>query len=214
MDKHRPPAPRTLAAALAIAIADGRALLDAPDRHYAFDARRWHGQGWQDARCVVCAAGAVMAQRLGAQRTDTLDASDFRDGWDWVLYAINAMRISDWASAMWKMRMRHRTARDGEDAPRDARSETSGEAAAGAAMYAQVRHCGPHPEELDDQFARAVEDAIERAPIGLARAWLTASEFRDAGGYRWFLDLAREHILPIVERCERETLAHARSAGA
>ena len=41
MKREIPPAPRTLAAALKVAIANGRTLLDAPHRHYVFAADRW-----------------------------------------------------------------------------------------------------------------------------------------------------------------------------
>ena len=198
MDRDLPPAPRTLAAALAIAIDDGRTLVDAAQGRYAFDAHRWHEAASLDAPCTVCAAGAVMAQRLGARPTDELEACQFRDGWDWVLHSINAMRSAQWEAAFAMMGMRNRAGPSVRDGP-------------GTGMSNWVGAWDDTGKPARERFARAVTEAIENAGEDLADAWATAAAFVDAGEYRWFLDLAADHVLPIVERCEREAVALART---
>ena len=78
--------------------------------------------------------------------------------------------------------------------------------------YAATMRWEDVEETLDHLFADAVESALDDAPDPLADAWATASEFDDADAYRRFLDLARTRVLPIVDQCERETLALARDA--
>ena len=212
MDRQTPPAPRTLAAALDTAIADGRALLDASKGTYTFDAHRWHDGSDPDEPCGVCAAGAVMARSLRVSPGEELDPGDFDGAWHWVLLGIDAMRSSDWARAFETMRMRHRTDTDEEEGEDEGLARSGARGASPDCAYAATMRWEDVEETLDHLFADAVESALDDAPDPLADAWATASEFDDADAYRRFLDLARTRVLPIVDQCERETLALARDA--
>ena len=94
-----PGAPRTLGAALRIAIEDGRALLGEDDTAYAFDARVWHKARTRWSPCTVCAAGAVMAKRLGVGGDTNREPGYDWAPWERALRAIEALREMDWESA-------------------------------------------------------------------------------------------------------------------
>ena len=201
METRNPKAPRTLAAALDVAIRDGRALLEGPRERYIFDAHSWHDPTGAGEPCAVCAAGAVMARSLRGRPTDDLNPGTFGDGWDASLRAIDDMRAARWANAFEAMRLRNRETDDGEDIDDP------------GAMDTLAEHWQAVGEECNCVFANAVGAALDSEDDDLAGAWDEASEFRDADSYRRFLDLAENRILPIVARCERETLAHAHNAG-
>ena len=196
MKRETPPAPRTLAAALKVAIADGRTLLDAPHGQYVFKADRWHDGSDPEAPCAICAAGAVMARTLGASPDEEVAPHRFDGDWGWALCTIDAMRRARWASAFAMMHLRERTGVNDEDTSRLAH------------MVAWEKDWKVVEGDIDWTFGEALENAIEAAPGTLARRWSGAGTFNNADGYRRFLDLAGHHILPIVTRCERDTLAH------
>ena len=98
-----PGAPDTLARALGIAIADGRALLGEAPEAYAFDARVWHRARTRASRCTVCAAGAVMAKRLGVSADTDREPGDDWLAWERALRAIESLREMDWKRAWEEM---------------------------------------------------------------------------------------------------------------
>ena len=217
METPIPPAPRTLAAALKIAVEDGEALLAASQGEYAFDASRWHAGAKAGKPCAVGAAGAVMARRLRADPSTELDPSNFGRAWGWVLQSIDAMYAANWVDAFETMRRRNHITTNDEHERAEPPDGCSEEEDADAEMYGWAedwREAGEDIRELDFLFAQDVEWEVQEAGQDLAGAWYRAAGFGNADQYRAFLDLARRRILPIVERCERETLTGARNTDA
>ena len=100
--RTRAVAPATLAAALRIAIADGRAVLVTHAKRYAFDASYWHEGRRGSTKCKICAAGAVMAHRLDAGEDELCFPARFAiSGWNKALCAIDDLRKGAW-SAAWR----------------------------------------------------------------------------------------------------------------
>ena len=98
-----PPAPDTLARALRVALADGRARANASragDTRYTFDSTHWHASRNADRdACAVCAAGCVMAGTLRAHPTDMAYPPRFGFAWERTLRAIDALRSKEWRRA-------------------------------------------------------------------------------------------------------------------
>ena len=100
---REPVAPDTLAGALAVALADGRARASAArtgDTHYRFESEVWHNActEWGEA-CAVCAAGCVIAGTLGRTPSDTVHPDNFSAPWESALVAIEEVRTERWRSA-------------------------------------------------------------------------------------------------------------------
>ena len=125
-----PPAPRTLAEALGVALADGRALAGQDrdgDARYTFNSGVWHdGEGC--ATCMVCAAGAVMARTLGSPPQRTIYPESFAHAWTCALQAIDALRAEHWRTAF---------------------NHTHGERHPGGARFAQAMHDDARTGGLD-----------------------------------------------------------------
>ena len=105
-------APETLARAMRIALADGRALTQdarSDEGRYRFDASRWHApHGERRDTCTVCAAGAVMAGTLRCPPDATAYPDSFAYPWECVFKSINGLRLRDWRSAFgWMHGARH-----------------------------------------------------------------------------------------------------------
>ena len=98
VDKPVPPAPCTLHASLARAVADGRTLLET-DTSVTPRAGVWHEGARRDAPLEVGPAGAVMAMTLGIARDACAEPSDFAPRWRGALHAIDRMNVLDWAGA-------------------------------------------------------------------------------------------------------------------
>ena len=100
-------APTTLAGGLALAIADGRAILARADETYRFRALQWHTPVHTsgDARplCAVCAAGAVMVETLKIAPDERVDPKAFDKSWRNALEAIDSMRGGVWHGAWEEM---------------------------------------------------------------------------------------------------------------
>ena len=97
-------APATIAGAVRVALADGRALLG--DGAYAFDWRRWHRRD-KDGKCTVCAAGAVMANRFNVTE-GVAHTRAFGEAWGRALKAIDAVRSECFGHAYKQMYPRSR----------------------------------------------------------------------------------------------------------
>lgn len=85
--------PNKLSELILLAVDDCEKL--AKDKRYRLRMFSWHDPGTRKGEpCSVCMAGAVMACDLGAERTDTLDALQYRLGAETMskLDAINMVR--------------------------------------------------------------------------------------------------------------------------
>ena len=94
-----PPAPQTLAEALRMAVEDGWALLAMDPGAYWFAAGVWHSARTEAAPCTVCLAGTVLARRLGVDEDTNADPDHVATPWARALYALDALRATDWADA-------------------------------------------------------------------------------------------------------------------
>ena len=168
-----PTAPATLAEALRIAIADGRAVLEGYGERYAFDALYWHKGAAGVLKCKICAAGAVMVHRLNVEEHEIRDPTDFKPAGEWekALRAIDALRARRWAEAWRRMH-------------------------------------GTRPL----RFFERMSAALHGETPGTRTRLDAVGEFKTAGGFREFLDVAEALVLPILERCEREALAEDEQA--
>ena len=179
MPTPQPPAPTTLAGALALAIADGRAMLARSDETYRFRALQWHTPQHTSADampvCLVCAAGAVMAGTLKVAPKDLVYPGMFDTPWENTLEAIDALRAGAWHVAWNEMHPRTRLEQRGAEFARcvDARLSETGVSRptvvdladfAGAEQYARwldwVEHALAPIIETEE---RAALDRLKRA---------------------------------------------------
>ena len=179
-----PPAPRTIAQALGIAVADGRALLADTETRYHFDAGLWHcarharperfdNERWEsraDPRtaCAVCAAGAVIARSLGARAEQDIGPLSVPRTWRNTLYAIDAMRSFRWERAWDVMH--------------------------GARVSPLYDACVQFAQQLDTALCDGGPDRYE--------ALRKAGEFEGDEAFARYLDCVETVLLPAVERCE------------
>ena len=96
---RRAPAPETIAEAVRIALADGRALADAAragGTPYEFNCGVWHDGG---RSCMVNTAGCVMAGTLATPPDATVYPRHFAWPWRCALHTIEAVRCKGWREA-------------------------------------------------------------------------------------------------------------------
>ena len=187
-EQTRPDAPRTIAEALHIAVADGRALLADAEARYHFDAGTWHSarcdapekfdnERWEkraraDAVCAVCAAGAVIARSLGAGADTDIGPLAVPPRWRKALYAIDATRGFRWERA-W------------------------------GAMHGERRDTDIDPAR---RFAERVDAALhDSGPEAYERTW-KAGVFEGDQAFSDYLDCVEAVVLPAIERSEGEGL--------
>ena len=157
-----PPAPRTIAEALGVAIDDGRTLLErnrTGTRRYRFESSLWHQKrrGPGDG-CAVCAAGVIIARRLDTSDDEEAAPERFAPAWRAALRAIDRIRMHEWAEAFHLMHgaPRHRGAeRFAARAPAPADGETWRDAATYTRWLDRAEHV------LLPVIAVAEPDALE-----------------------------------------------------
>lgn len=88
--------PSKLSALLRIAVEDAQKC--EADPRYVLDMGSWHEAGIEEGRCSVCMAGAVMAQHLGADPSESLTTSHFDADCE-LLEAVDCMRTGDFVDA-------------------------------------------------------------------------------------------------------------------
>ena len=112
-----PRAPATLAGALALAIADGRATLAREDAVDRFEGTEWHRPKPAGAdtppTCAVSAPSSVMAGTLKVEPTTWVSPRQFDPPWQRALEAIDALRRGNWDAAWDGMHPRARLERLG-----------------------------------------------------------------------------------------------------
>ena len=157
-----PPAPRTIAEALGVAIDDGRTLLErnrTGTSRYRFESSLWHQKrrGPGDG-CAVCAAGVIIARRLDTSDDEEAAPERFAPAWRAALRAIDRIRMHEWAEAFHLMHgaPRHRGAeRFAARAPAPADGETWRDAATYTRWLDRAEHV------LLPVIAVAEPDALE-----------------------------------------------------
>ena len=103
--KQYPPPPEKLSQAIMMSLHDMEALRY--NEKYELSLHTWHFN--RGDVCVVCMAGATMANRLKAKRQETIDfknlAQDFYkifpDKWNSTFLAINEVRSGELKKALW-----------------------------------------------------------------------------------------------------------------
>ena len=177
-------APRTLTAALRVAVADARRLEAQHKGGHASidvmpDSTRWYTPDVDEAgevqRCEVCLAGALIAQRLtAAEMTSVVTPADWEEPWYDVLLAIDAMRLGKWHSAA-----RHIDRARGEDI--------------GAAQGCRER------------FRTLMRERVDEHTLDVQ------GQFRGWKAFSRFLDTMESIVIPSVEASERIAYSGNRS---
>ena len=89
--------PEKLSDCIILALADLEKV-EASDQ-YVVNMHEWHRPG-DDNRCVVCLAGAVIAETLGGVRLQVLSPSHYPDETATRLFALNDVRCGDVCGAL------------------------------------------------------------------------------------------------------------------
>lgn len=88
--KINPEPPKTLSAALRLALTDFKIILSRPDL-YIVDMADWHRQDLYGVKCRVCLAGAVLACTF-EPGIITVNINAYGDEWRDTFFAINELR--------------------------------------------------------------------------------------------------------------------------
>ena len=119
--------PKTLSGLLRVAVEDVQKCESQPDK-YQLDMAVWHIPRCNV--CMVCMAGAVMAQRLGVKDNVTVTPSELGEAWEGLL-SIDEMRVGEFWDAVGIMGIEDMTESQKE------------------AVDACVEHLAPYEEDID-----------------------------------------------------------------